>query len=82
MTGLSHIDAKGSARMVDVGDKPVTLRKAVAGGSIGMTARALQAIEKGKIEKGAVLETAPYRWHHGCEADGRAYPAMSCAPAR
>ena len=40
---LSHVDARGRVKMVDVGDKPVTAREAVARGSITMSREALRA---------------------------------------
>lgn len=56
--GLTHIDAQGSARMVDVGAKPATARLAVASGRIRMSMAALEAIRKGDAPKGDVLGTA------------------------
>ena len=58
MAKLSHLDAKGKARMVDVGDKPVTAREALARGEITMSATALRLIRKGAIAKGDPLQVA------------------------
>lgn len=58
MSALTHLDAAGAARMVDVGDKPATRRRAVAGGRIAMTAEALEAIRAGAVAKGDVLAVA------------------------
>ena len=44
--------------MVDVGDKPVTTREAVARGSISMSRQALRLIRSGKVKKGDPLQTA------------------------
>jgi cyclic pyranopterin phosphate synthase len=55
---LSHLDAKGKARMVDVGDKPVTAREALARGEIAMSATALRLIRKGELAKGDPLQAA------------------------
>jgi len=55
---LSHLDAKGKARMVDVGDKPVTAREALARGEITMSATVLRLIRTGKLAKGDPLQTA------------------------
>lgn len=55
---LSHVDAGGSARMVDVGDKPVTRRRAVAEGRVRASAALLDAISQDTVKKGNVLETA------------------------
>lgn len=58
MTGLTHLDAEGAARMVDVGDKPDTVREATATGRITMSAEAAQAIREGAVKKGDVLAVA------------------------
>lgn len=55
---LTHIDADGSAHMVDVGGKAVTQRVAVATGRIAMSAEALTAIRGGLVKKGDVLAVA------------------------
>jgi cyclic pyranopterin monophosphate synthase len=55
---LSHVDAKGRVRMVDVGDKPVTTREALARGEITMSAPALRQIRSGTVKKGDPLQTA------------------------
>ena len=58
MSGLSHIDDKGQARMVDVSGKQPTLREAAARGSVRMKKETLALITDGKIAKGDVLATA------------------------
>jgi cyclic pyranopterin phosphate synthase len=58
VSDLSHLDAEGRARMVDVGDKPVTRRLCVARGAIRMAPETLARITEGKIPKGDVLATA------------------------
>jgi cyclic pyranopterin phosphate synthase len=55
---LSHLDEKGKARMVDVGDKPVTAREAVARGQITMSSTALKLIRQGALAKGDPLQVA------------------------
>ncbi len=55
---LTHMDEKGAARMVDVGAKQPSLRRAVAEGSISMQPATLQAIADGAVPKGEVLNTA------------------------
>jgi cyclic pyranopterin phosphate synthase len=52
---LSHLDAAGRARMVDVGDKPVTVRTAVAEGRIRMAREAFGLVANQAIAKGDVL---------------------------
>ena len=55
---LTHLDADGSARMVDVGDKTPTRRVAIATGRIAMSPDALAAIRDGLVKKGDVLAVA------------------------
>ena len=55
---LTHIDSKGEARMVDVSDKPMQQRTAVARGEIRMAPATLKLIRGDKIAKGNVLATA------------------------
>ena len=55
---LTHIDAKGEARMVDVSAKPATERMAVAEGSVVMSKATLALIVSGHAKKGDVLGTA------------------------
>ena len=58
MTGLTHIDEAGAARMVDVGGKAITAREAIASGRITMSAEAAAAIGAGTAKKGDVLAVA------------------------
>ena len=58
MSKLTHIDASGAARMVDVGDKPETLREARAEARVRMSAETLQLIESGGHKKGDVIAVA------------------------
>ena len=58
MTKLSHLDAKGEARMVDVSDKAATQRTARAEGFIAMAPETLALIEDGRAKKGDVLAAA------------------------
>ena len=55
---LTHLDSQGRARMVDVGEKPVTAREAVAEGFITLAAATIRAITSGTVPKGEVLGTA------------------------
>ena len=55
---LSHVDDQGRVRMVDVGEKPVTAREAVARGTITMSATARRLIDAGQIKKGDPLQAA------------------------
>src|SRR5262249_5060987 len=55
---LTHFDAKGASRMVDVGGKPETLRTAKASGIIRMAAATLARIRDQSLAKGDVMEEA------------------------
>ncbi|WP_339107013.1 cyclic pyranopterin monophosphate synthase MoaC [Thioclava sp. GXIMD4216] len=55
---LSHFDAAGQAHMVDVSDKPVTARVAVARGHVVMTPETLAYVTQGTTKKGDVLGIA------------------------
>jgi cyclic pyranopterin phosphate synthase len=58
MSKLTHIDAQGNARMVDVGEKPLTERWAIAEGWVALHPEALSAITEGRVKKGDVLAIA------------------------
>jgi cyclic pyranopterin phosphate synthase len=55
---LSHVDAEGRARMVDVSDKPSTARTAIAEGRLACAPETVALIREGRAPKGAVLSTA------------------------
>lgn len=57
-SGLTHIDAEGRARMVNVGEKAITHRVCVARCEVSMEAETLDLITSGRIPKGDVLATA------------------------
>lgn len=57
-SGLTHLDERGRARMVDVGDKAVTRRECVARGSVRLDPQTLALIQQGSLPKGDVLATA------------------------
>jgi len=58
MSELTHFDESGRAQMVDVGEKPVTDRKAVAGARIRLQPETLELIVGGDVKKGDVLGVA------------------------
>lgn len=58
MSGLSHFDAAGNAHMVDVSDKAVTSRIAVAAGHVRMTPETLKLAAEGTAKKGDVIGVA------------------------
>ncbi len=55
---LTHLDDQGRAQMVNVGDKPVSKREAIAEGYITLQPATLRAIAEEKVPKGEVLNTA------------------------
>ena len=58
MASLTHIDAEGSARMVDVSDKAATAREALAEGRVAMAPATLDLILSGNAKKGDVMGVA------------------------
>ena len=55
---LTHLTPAGQVRMVDVGEKPISNRQAVAAARVDISAKAMDIIRAGKVAKGNVLETA------------------------
>jgi cyclic pyranopterin phosphate synthase len=58
MALLSHFDAEGRARMVDIGAKPATERRAVAEAFVRLSRSTLALLSRGGLPKGEALETA------------------------
>lgn len=58
MTGLTHTDERGRARMVDISDKPASMRTASAAGRLVCLLETLEAVRAGSAPKGAVIATA------------------------
>jgi len=57
-TGFTHFDSSGNAIMVDVSNKKITCRTAVAKGSISMNSETMKAVLAGTAKKGDVLGVA------------------------
>jgi cyclic pyranopterin monophosphate synthase len=57
-TRLSHVSSSGAVHMVDVGNKAITAREAVARGRITMSREAIRQIRSGAVKKGDPLQTA------------------------
>jgi cyclic pyranopterin phosphate synthase len=55
---LTHVDAKGAARMVDVSGKDVTIRRAVAAGTVVTTATVIELLRSDSMPKGDAVATA------------------------
>jgi cyclic pyranopterin monophosphate synthase len=73
---LTHIDDRGRAAMVDVGEKKVTRRRAEASGRVEMKAATAAAIGAGAVKKGDVLATARIA---GIQAAKRAWELIPLA---
>ena len=58
MSGLTHVDESGRARMVDVSDKEVTTRTATAHGVLTCKRETLEQVRAGTAPKGSVIQTA------------------------
>jgi molybdenum cofactor biosynthesis protein MoaC/molybdopterin converting factor subunit 1 len=71
---LSHIDARGSARMVDVGEKEVSDRRARARARVRMSPRAARAVLAGNVPKGEVLGVARLAGIQGAKLTGQLIP--------
>jgi len=71
---LTHLDAEGRARMVDVGGKPVSERSATAAGQVRMTRAAFEQLSAGKNAKGDVLTVAEVAGVMGANRTGELIP--------
>ena len=58
MAEFTHFNEQGRAKMVDVGEKPVTVRTAVAAGRVLVNRETFEKIRSGGMKKGDVLTTA------------------------
>ena len=77
---LSHFDAGGAARMVDVGGKAETVRVAVATGAVEMAPATLALVAAGKLGKGDVLGVARLAAVQGLKRTSELIPL--CHPVR
>ena len=71
---LSHLDAEGRARMVDVGDKPVSDRTAMASGAVRMRREAYDLVAGKGVPKGDVLTVAEVAGVMGAKRTGDLIP--------
>jgi cyclic pyranopterin phosphate synthase len=71
---LSHLDAEGRARMVDVGDKPVSDRTAIASGAVRMSREAYDLVAGEGVPKGDVLAVAEVAGVMGAKRTGGLIP--------
>jgi cyclic pyranopterin phosphate synthase len=77
---LTHLDERGRARMVDVGEKPITERVCVARGEVRMAAETLERIAEGEIPKGDVLATARLAGIQACKRTDEWIPLAHPVP--
>lgn len=80
MSGLTHIDAKGEARMVNVSGKPVQLREAVAQGEVRLQQSTIELIQSDKMAKGNVLATARIAGIQAAKRTGELIPLCHPLP--
>ena len=80
MSGLTHLDEQGRARMVDVGDKPVTARHAVARAVVRMAPATAATVAAGDAPKGDVLGTARIAGIQAAKRTGELIPLCHPLP--
>src|SRR4051794_9456273 len=80
MPDLTHLDSEGSARMVDVGAKPETARRAVARAVVRMTPETAAAVAAGDAPKGDVLGTARIAGIQAAKRTGELIPLCHPLP--
>jgi cyclic pyranopterin phosphate synthase len=80
MNRLTHVDAKGEVRMVDVSGKPIQLREAVAQGEVHLQKPTLDLIQSDKIAKGNVLATARIAGIQAAKRTGELIPLCHPLP--
>lgn len=80
MAELTHLDAAGNARMVDVDDKPITARVATARGFIALGAAAREAVGSRSAKKGDVLAIAQLAGIQGAKRTGDLIPLCHPLP--
>jgi cyclic pyranopterin phosphate synthase len=71
---LTHLDEQGRARMVDVGDKPVSERTAIAEGAVRMSREAFELVAAQGVAKGDVLAVAEVAGTMGAKRAGELIP--------
>ncbi|HWA58744.1 MAG TPA: cyclic pyranopterin monophosphate synthase MoaC [Gemmatimonadales bacterium] len=77
---LSHVDQSGRARMVDVAEKPVSRRTAVAEGAVRMSAEAFALVRDNAVAKGDVLRIAEVAGVMGAKQTGTLIPLCHPIP--
>lgn len=77
---LTHLDAAGSARMVDIGTKPHTHRRAVAEGFVRCSAELLERVRRNDLEKGSVMQIARIAGIQGAKRTPELIPLCHALP--
>ena len=77
---LTHVDESGAARMVDVGDKDESERRAIADAQVRMSPDTARAIEAGDAPKGDVLGTARIAGIQAAKRTGELIPLAHPLP--
>jgi cyclic pyranopterin monophosphate synthase len=77
---LTHLDEAGRARMVDVGDKPVSERTAIAEGAVRMSRAAFHQVAQQAVAKGDVLAVAELAGTMGAKRTGEMIPLCHPLP--
>ncbi len=77
---LSHLDSSGRARMVDVGEKPVTNRRAIAEGRVMMSSDAFRQVRMAAVAKGDVIAVAEIAGVMGAKRTGDLIPLCHPLP--
>src|SRR5204862_3817909 len=80
IAGLSHMDDSGRARMVDVGGKPATERRAVAEAVVRMSPETAAAVARGDAPKGDVVSTARIAGIQGAKRTAELVPLCHPLP--
>lgn len=80
MADLTHVDASGNARMVEVSDKAITRREAIAHGFIAMSPEARQAVLERRAKKGDVLAVAQLAGIGGAKQTSTLIPLCHMVP--
>ncbi|MDA0733889.1 MAG: cyclic pyranopterin monophosphate synthase MoaC [Chloroflexi bacterium] len=79
-TALTHLDEQGKVSMVDVGDKPITDREAIARGQVSMQPETLRLIQEGLMKKGDVLTVAQLAGIMGAKLTSQLIPLCHPLP--
>jgi cyclic pyranopterin phosphate synthase len=80
MTDFPHLNAAGDARMVDVSDKPVTVRTATAAGRVSLSAECVAALRDGSVPKGDALAVARIAGIQGAKRTAELIPLCHPMP--